>query len=130
MFWKRLNELMKEKNITFYKLSKKTGITESAFSAWKKDKLKNPQKETVDKISQYFEVSSDYLLGKTDERNISNNVEEKDITLNEPKEEYILEKDIELYNLYKNLNDNNKKMLLDIGNTIFLYQKKNENKYT
>ena len=130
MFWKRLNELMQEKNITFYKLSKETGITESAFSKWKKDKYKNPQQETVDKISQYFEVSSDYLLGKTDERDISNNVEEKDITLNEPKEEYILEKDIELYNLYKKLNNSNKKMLLDIGNTIFLYQKKNGNKYT
>lgn len=130
MFWKRLKELMEEKNITFYKLSKETGITESAFSVWKKDKLKNPQKETVNKISKFFNVSPDYLIGKTDERNILNVEIEKDITLNEPKEEYITEKDIELYNLYKNLNDSNKKMLLDIGNTIFLYQKKNDNKYT
>lgn len=128
MFWKRLKELMEEKNITFYKLSKETGITESAFSVWKKDKLKNPQKETVNKISKYFNVSSDYLLGKTENRNILN-VVEKDLNLNEKKEEYIPEKDIELYNLYKNLNDSNKKMLLDIGNTIFLYQKKNDNKY-
>ena len=129
MFWKRLNELMQEKNITFYKLSKETGITESAFSKWKKDKYKNPQQETINKISKFFNVSVDYLLGKTDDRNILNvEVEKKDLDLNEPKEEYITEKDIELYNLYKNLNDNNKKMLLDIGNTIFLYQKKNGNK--
>ena len=128
MFWERFNLLINERNISFYKLSKETGISSGTFSQWKKNKT-TPQKELVNKIAKYFNVSVDYLIGKTDERNLSNVEVEKDINLKEPKEEYKPEPTAEIYNIYENLNDNNKKILTDIGKTIFLYQKKNHNEW-
>lgn len=128
MFWERLNQLINEKNISLFKLSKEAGFSSGTLSQWKYNHTQQPQKESVNKIAKYFNVSVDYLLGKTDERNISN-VEEKDITLKEPKEEYKTEPTAEIYNIYEKLNDNNKKILTDIGKTIFLYQKKNGNEW-
>lgn len=130
MFWERLNQLINEKNITFYKVSKETGISQGTFSQWRSNPKTNPQKDLINKIAKYFNVSVDYLLGKTDERNNILNVEvEKDTTLKEPKEEYKTEPTAEIYNIYEKLDDNNKKILTDIGKTIFLYQKKNGNEW-
>ena len=128
MFWNRLNQLINERNITSYKVSKETGISQGTFSQWKNNH-KKPQKDLINKIAKYFNVSVDYLLGKTDEQNISNVEIEKDITLKEPKEEYKIEPTAEIYNIYDKLNDTNKKILTDIGKTIFLYQKKNGNEW-
>lgn len=122
MFWERLNQLMTKKNISFYTLSKETGISSGTFSQWKKNKTTNPQKELVNKISKYFNISVDYLLGKIDDELIEDNI----TILKEPKEEYKTEPTAEIYNIYEKLNDNNKKILTDIGKTIFLYQKKND----
>lgn len=121
MFWERLNQLINTRNISFYKLGKETGISSGTFSQWKKNKT-TPQKELVNKISKYFNVSVDYLLGKIDDELMEENI----TTLKEPKEEYKTEPTTEIYNIYEKLNDNNKKILTDIGKTIFLYQKKND----
>ena len=121
MFWERLNQLINTRNISFYKLGKETGISSGTFSQWKKNKT-TPQKELVNKISKYFNVSVDYLLGKIDDELMEENI----TTLKEPKEEYKTEPTTEIYNIYEKLNDNNKKILKDIGKTIFLYQKKND----
>lgn len=121
MFWERLNQLINTRNISFYKLGKETGISSGTFSQWKKNKT-TPQKELINKISKYFNVSVDYLLGKIDDELMEENI----TTLKEPKEEYKTEPTTEIYNIYEKLNDNNKKILTDIGKTIFLYQKKND----
>lgn len=126
MFFDRLNQLMQEKNISGYKLGKDIGISSGLYSQWKNNKNINPQKEIINKLSKYFNVSVDFLLGKTDDRNIKiidgNNV-------NEQQEEYKQEQQTEIYNIYDKLNDTNKKILTDIGKTIFLYQKKNDNEW-
>lgn len=125
MFWQRFKQLMEEQNTSFYKISKKTGISEATFTQYKNNKFKTPQKETLNKLSEYFNVSVDFLLGKTDDRPVKNiNIEE---TVEEKKEEYKQEKQAEIYNIYENLNDTNKKILTDIGKIISIYQKKNDN---
>ncbi|MCI1952203.1 MAG: helix-turn-helix transcriptional regulator [Clostridiales bacterium] len=53
---------MKENNITPYRLSKETGITQATLSRWKTGKT-DPSIETLKKIADYFGVSLDYLLG-------------------------------------------------------------------
>ena len=120
MFFDKLKQLMEEKNISAYKLGKDTGISFGTFSSFKKNKNTNPQKETLNKLSKYFNVSVDFLLDKTDDREIKkideNNVNEQ--------QEYKQEQQMEIYNIYDKLNDTNKKILTDIGKTIFLYQKK------
>lgn len=61
-----LLELMKENNITPYRLSKETGITQATLSRWKTGKT-DPSIETLQKIADYFDVSLDYLLGNVSE---------------------------------------------------------------
>lgn len=127
MFFDKLKQLMEEKNISAYKLGKDTGISFGTFSSFKKNKNTNPQKETLNKLSKYFNVSVDFLLDKTDDREIKKNIDENNV--NEQQEEYKQEQQTEIYNIYDKLNDTNKKILTDIGKTIFLYQKKNENEW-
>ena len=54
--------LMKQRNVTQYRLAKDIGIAEGVFYAWKK-KTQKPSTDVVVKIAAYFNVSADYLLG-------------------------------------------------------------------
>lgn len=65
-FFERLELLMIEKGVTPYKVSKDTGIGQSTFTRWKQQDIL-PDGSNLLKISQYFGVSSDYLLCKTDD---------------------------------------------------------------
>ena len=46
-------------------LAKEINISPSVFSDWKKGRIK-PSIDVLAKIADYFNVSTDYLLGKTD----------------------------------------------------------------
>ena len=63
----RLDKLLKEKDLSFYQISKITGINQSSFSDWKK-KRSNPSYKNLKKIADYLEVDVDYLMGETDEK--------------------------------------------------------------
>lgn len=60
----KLFELMIEKNITSAKLSADTGISAGNISDWKSGRSK-PSPEKLLILSEYFEVTTDYLLGKS-----------------------------------------------------------------
>lgn len=64
--YERLAELMEEKQITAYRLSQETGITQATLSRWKSGK-NSPSSETLKILAKYFHVSADYLLGNTSE---------------------------------------------------------------
>jgi transcriptional regulator with XRE-family HTH domain len=49
--------------VSAYKLSKATGISESTFSKWKSNPTSNISLSNIKKIAEYFNVSTDYLLG-------------------------------------------------------------------
>ena len=53
--------LIKEKNITPYKVAKETGVTQTALSNWKTGKS-TPTTKTLQKIADYFDVTIDYLM--------------------------------------------------------------------
>jgi repressor LexA len=57
--------LMKEKNVSAFQLTKEIGLTNGLISQWKSKKQK-PSVANLQKIGDYFGVSVDYLLGKTD----------------------------------------------------------------
>lgn len=102
MFLQRLQELIDEKNISIYQLSKETGISEAMFSKWKKNKFNTPQKNTINKLSKFFGVSKNYLLGISDDKT--------------PNEEEKMENELkEVYEIYQCLNDKNKKIFINIG---------------
>lgn len=70
IFGKRLNNLMELKNLNQKELSKKLFITSSALSNYIVGK-RIPQTETLLKISEFFNVSLDYLFGITNCKEIT-----------------------------------------------------------
>ncbi|MED1201984.1 helix-turn-helix domain-containing protein [Heyndrickxia acidicola] len=84
MFGKRLRELRKKKGLTMKEFGNKFSLAESTISGYENG-IRKPDIELVDKFADFFEVSSDYLLGRTDSPNptinssILNQKDEKDI---------------------------------------------------
>ena len=68
-FKDRLIKLRKELNLTQEELAQKIGYTRTAISAWEIGR-NEPSNADIIKLAEYFGVSTDYLLGKTDIRNI------------------------------------------------------------
>lgn len=65
MFWEIFLTLCEQHNIKPNPLAKQLGISSGAVTSWKNGKV--PHHSTLIKIANYFGVSVDYLLGKTDE---------------------------------------------------------------
>jgi len=66
---KTLASLRKEIKLTQQQLASALEITRGALSMYELDK-REPDNNTLIKISDYFDVSTDYLLGKTETKNI------------------------------------------------------------
>lgn len=60
-FSKKIVELRKEKDWSQAELAKKVGVHQRYISSWETDKSM-PHAETLIKLAQVFEVSTDYLL--------------------------------------------------------------------
>lgn len=65
----RLKELRKEKDVMQKDVANFLDISSSAYGFYEQGK-RTPTSDIVVKLAEYFDVSTDYLLGKTDERNI------------------------------------------------------------
>ncbi len=63
----RIDELIKERGITAKQLSQDIGVSPGNITDWKNGKSK-PSAEAITKIADYFNVSADYLLGRSDIR--------------------------------------------------------------
>jgi transcriptional regulator with XRE-family HTH domain len=59
--------LRAEKNMSQKDLAKQVHVTQTAVSQWEMGKT-NPDIKTADKLALYFDVSVDFLLGRTSER--------------------------------------------------------------
>ena len=61
-----LNNLLSERGISAYRLSKDTGIPDSMLARWRGgDNL--PSAEKLVQLADYFQVSLDYLVGRSDD---------------------------------------------------------------
>lgn len=67
-FKDRLVQLRKEKHLNQEDFAKKIGYTRTAISAWEVGRNEPSNADTI-KIADFFNVSTDYLLGKSDVRN-------------------------------------------------------------
>lgn len=54
-------QLLQERGITAYKVSKETGVTQSTLSDWKRGRS-TPKTDNMKKIADYFGVTVDYLM--------------------------------------------------------------------
>lgn len=68
MFGTILKNLRLEKNITQKDLAKHLGVTDRSVGYYETGQ-RTPPPDILEKIADYFNVSVDYLLGRTEERN-------------------------------------------------------------
>lgn len=62
----RILKIIKERNLTEYKVAKATGISDSLFSKWKETPSSKIRSGNLVLIADYLGCSVDYLLGRTE----------------------------------------------------------------
>lgn len=67
MIGKRLRELREENHLLQKDIAKYLNITTSAYGYYEQGK-RNPDIETIKNLADFFNVSTDYLLGRTDKK--------------------------------------------------------------
>ncbi|HHI3604973.1 TPA: helix-turn-helix domain-containing protein [Bacillus anthracis] len=72
----RIFELRKEKKLTQEKIGENIGVSKQTVSKYEKG-TKIPSRENIEKLADFFNVPTDFLLGKSDSTiKISNNIKE------------------------------------------------------
>lgn len=66
MFFDKLKKLCDEKGISAYKACTDIGLNRAAVAKWKNGSI--PSGKTAAKLADYFGVTTDYLLGKENEK--------------------------------------------------------------
>ena len=69
-FAERLDELMAEKKMNSLRLSKEIGGSDRVIGAWRKGEYE-PKLESLIRLAVFFDVSLDYLAGRSDVREMS-----------------------------------------------------------
>jgi transcriptional regulator with XRE-family HTH domain len=64
-FSKRLRDLRKERQLTQEELSSRLELTKQAVSQWERG-IREPGFETLEAIADFFNVDTDYLIGRED----------------------------------------------------------------
>lgn len=78
ILYHRIKSLCTEKGITISKLESDLGFSNSSIKKW--EKISSPSVDKILKVANYFNVSLDYLLGKTDiVGSISEIIQDEDI---------------------------------------------------
>lgn len=82
MLGQRLKLIREEKNINQIELAKILNIGNTTVSQWESGK-RQPDYATLIKIADYFHISIDWLLGRTDQRELpqkdQNNIDDIDV---------------------------------------------------
>jgi len=65
IFADRLKEIRNAKGVTQKAMAEYLGITEQAYQKYEYA-MREPNHETTIKLADYFDVSTDYLLGRSD----------------------------------------------------------------
>lgn len=100
MFWERFTLLCAEKGTKPNPVAKELGFASSTVTAWKNGSTISSDKLQI--IADYFGVSTDYLLGKTEKRQAPEGLTAKDMETLE-KIKFLQENSPEDYALVKNL---------------------------
>lgn len=97
MIGDKLRKLRREMDITQEEISKKLDISRGVYGNYETGVAKPPI-DVLEKLADYFNVSTDYLLGRTEIKNY------EDMKIEHKKEYSVSEKDIEyIKELYKKI---------------------------
>lgn len=95
-FGERLRELREEKNLTRYVLANKLSVSYSTVSKYETN-IRFPDKGTLVTLADFFDVSLDYLLCRSDIRETAEKILNKSkdqFLVHSPKNTYIPEEDL------------------------------------
>jgi len=70
MFTELFGELLQKRQLTAYRIAKDLNISQGLMRAYKVG-IKRPTIDNLVKIADYFDVSTDYLLGRTNNPDIN-----------------------------------------------------------
>ncbi|MBK5076258.1 helix-turn-helix transcriptional regulator [Lactococcus lactis] len=76
MLYERLQELIKKSNKSMNQIERELGYPRNTISSYKRQ---NPSTKRLDELAEYFNVSVDYLLGRTENRKEDLTDEENDL---------------------------------------------------
>lgn len=79
MFNIRLKELRNQKNMTQDELGKILNVSGKTIGTWERDS-RQPNIETINALANYFNVSTDYLLGRKEGSKTMNDDKQVDLT--------------------------------------------------
>lgn len=68
----KIKILCNERKVTFAEVERNVGISNGQIRRWD---TSSPKIENVEKVADYFNVSTDYLLGRTDNKYIHTDIE-------------------------------------------------------
>lgn len=113
----KLVEMMVRHNISSYRLSKETGITQATLSRWKTGKT-SPSVDTLQSLADYFGVPVDYFLNKKNENSPTELQSGKAIHISNDTEDE--DENIQIiHRAAKKMTPENRKKLLDIVKIMF-----------
>lgn len=103
---KTIKMLCDERKVTFAEVEREIAISNGQIRRWDNA---SPKSETLSKVADYFHVSTDFLLGRTDKKYLElKNTTESDA-------------DKKLHEIFNGLNDQEKEFLLAaLNNTLEL----------
>lgn len=112
MLLDRIKILLKERSMTLAELERKLNFGNGSMSRWNKS---TPSGDKIQKVADYFNVSTDYLLGRTDKRHYYDLTEKdkQDIALQAEKLLEGLNSDAETNYYGEPLDDEDKEKLYD-----------------
>ena len=112
-FGSRLKELRKEKRLSQVELGAIIGVAQSTLGSYERE-TREPSIEGILELAHYFDVSVDYLLGNSDERNTYETPK-----YHGPYDLHQLMHDNEIILYGRTLTDDEKQRLLDISLGLF-----------
>lgn len=76
----RVKNLADKRKISIVELEEKVGFSKNSMYSWKKNK---PSAEKLEAVADYFNVSTDYLLGRTDNPYLGQTDDQRERTIEE-----------------------------------------------
>ncbi|HFI0063301.1 TPA: helix-turn-helix domain-containing protein [Streptococcus suis] len=85
--FEKIKELCRKQGISLNQLEEKLGFSQNYIYSMKKG---NPKVENLQKIADYFNVSTDYLLGRTDNPKLYTTPDGKEVDLSDLRNSVVL----------------------------------------
>ena len=130
----RVKKLCEEQKISIVELEEKLNFSRNSLYSWKKN---NPSSDKLEKVADYFDVSTDYLLGRTDKKRYYDLTEKDELAIQKELKKIIDEEDVDNAfaafdgRILEELNEEDRELLIaSWENTLRLTKKLAKQKFT